>query len=216
VRVKLIGSLREQLLDHVRGHLSVYVLTLALFAAGVVTGSLAVKSLTDDQRGELFDYVEVFLRGLGQGEEEVNPHQVLQVAAANHLKTAAFLWALGATVIGIPLIALIVIIRGFVVGFTVGFLVHQMGYKGVIFTLFSVLPQNILAVPAVIGIGALSLSYSLHLLKSRRRRRRAWDYREFAGYTLMVVTLAAMLLGASLVEAYVSPVFMRVLSPKLL
>lgn len=216
MRVKLMGTLREQLLDHLRGHLAIYALTLALFAMGVVMGSLAVRALTDDQRGELFEYVEVFLRGLGQGEEEVNPHQILQVAAANHLKTAVFLWALGVTIIGIPLIALIIISRGFVVGFTVGFLIYQMGYKGVIFTLFSVLPQNILAVPAVIGIGALSLSYSLHLIRSQRRRRRAWDYREFAGYTLMVVTLTAMLLGASLVEAYISRVFMQVLTPRLL
>ena len=53
--------------------------------------------------------------------------------------------------------------KGMVVGFTVGFLVNQMGWNGFLLSFVSVLPQNFIIIPVFIVTATLSV---VHLIEN--------------------------------------------------
>ncbi len=185
-------------------------LALTLLVAGTVAGALAVIHLEPVQRQDLYALLSNFLQGLGDEPNRLNASAVLAKSLWGNIKTAGLLWVLGLTVVGIPVVALIIFIRGFLVGFTVGFLVHQMGWKGIAFSLASVFPQNLLAVPALLVLAISSASFSLFLV--RRNSRRCSVIAEFLRYTKLAVACAVIMALAALVEAYLVPPLMAWLS----
>lgn len=207
--MSFIGRFREGVFDYFRENAALYFFVVLLFVLGVIAGSLTIRALGPDQKQELIDHLQVFLRGLGQSQETVDPQQVMQRADSVHLKTAVLVWVLGVTIVGLPGVLAVIFVKGFVIGFSVGFLVEQMGLSGLVFSLFSIWPQNLLAVPAFLVIAASAVSLSWMLFTNRLARRRTAWVQELTSYTLLCLGMTACLMVAGLIEGYVTPVLMR-------
>ncbi len=206
--VSFIGQFRGGLKGYLSESLPYYFFVGLLFVIGVSFGALAVNALTPNQKAELLDYMQVFLRGLGRELGGMDSGVVLRQSAANNLKTAGLIWLLGATVVGAPLALVIIFVRGFVIGFSVAFLFSEMGARGLALSVLCIFPQNLVAVPAVLAVGVSSLAFAVLAVRQRVGRFRVNLAEEFLAYTFTCLVLAALLVGASLIEAYVTPMFM--------
>ena len=69
--------------------------------------------------------------------------------AALHLKWIGLIWILGLSVIGLPGILILDFLKGVLIGFTVGYLVGQYSWKGLLFALVSIAPQNLFIIPVL-------------------------------------------------------------------
>jgi stage II sporulation protein M len=129
---------------------------------------------------------------------------------SHYLKYIGFMWILGLSIIGLPIILILLFLKGVVVGFTVGFLVNQMGWHGLLLSFVSVLPQNLILVPAFIIVSAASVSFSLKMIRQQFLRKNSSPIMpQFVRYSLLVVAVGIALFAVSLFEAYVSPVLMK-------
>ncbi len=184
------------------GGMSPFIICILLFAVGLFLGILGLRVLSPDEKAELVSYLEVFMRGLQ------NPGlpgaSIFRLSIVQNAKTAVLLWAFGLAVIGAPLTCLLLIARGFAVGFGSAFVIREVSEGGLGVFICGMLPHNLLAVPAILALSALSLSFSLALLRDR-----PWTYgglwRMAARYTWRFALLSLALAFASLVEAYISP-----------
>jgi stage II sporulation protein M len=122
------------------------------------------------------------------------------------LYSLGILWLLGLTVVGAPLVILLVGARGFILGFTVGFLVKEKAGQGLLLALVAVLPQNLFYVPGLLGAGALALYFTMSLFKSSRETP---VFTRILLYTLLFIALALLVLAGTWVEAYLVPGIMR-------
>jgi stage II sporulation protein M len=175
---------------------------------GIIFGAVIVNSLPLSQRQELFGFLQYFFNNLGsQGIPEPTAH--FQQAFGHYAKTVGILWVLGLSIIGLPMILLLLFLKGVVVGFTVGFLVNQLQWHGVTLALAGVLPQNLLVVPALFIVGVSGISFSLRLIKTRLLSKRDVILPHFVGYTVLVVAMLAVLTVAALFETFVSPRLMQ-------
>lgn len=203
-----IGQFKGGVRGYLRDFLPYYFFVGLLFVLGIIFGAIAVNALSPQQKVELLDYVQVFLRGLTQKLGDIDSGVVLKQSVANNLKTAGLVWFLGVTVIGVPLTVVVLFVRGFVIGFSVGFLFSEMGAKGVALSFLAILPQNIIAVPVILAVGVSSLAFSVLMVRQRVGRFRVNLAEELLAYTFTCLVLSALLVGASLIEAYVTPVLM--------
>ncbi len=206
----MFERLREGIFANLSQHLGLYFFVLLLLAIGVVFGAVAVKTLDEAQKLELIEDLHFFQETVDPTTGSYDGNLVMRLAVANNLKAVGLTWLLGLTVIGIPVVAMIVFIRGFVIGFTVGFMVYELGYRGILLALLVVLPHNLLAVPAIVAAGTAALSFSFFLVRSRISGEKVL-YEHFISYTVLVGLTALILVGASFIEAYVTPVFIYVL-----
>lgn len=206
----MLGYFRHNFFNYIKANIAAYFFVALIFIIGAIVGALAAKTLPEDQKKELIGYLQIFFQGLsssGLGDSAT----IFTTVILNNIKTIALIWVLGFTIVGIPFVLFIIFTRGFVIGFTVGFLVNEYIFKGLLFAFVSVLPHNFLAIPAILIVGVSAISFSLLLLKRKSRIKTNLLY-ESLGYTALCMGMLLVMLLASLVEVYISPVFMKMIA----
>jgi stage II sporulation protein M len=198
------------------------VFTTVLFFIGVIFGAIVVSALSQDQATSLNDALHGFFKALNLDETGTTPSEITWHSVASFLKTTGLMWILGLSIIGLPVIVILIFMKGFVIGFTVGVIVSQFQAKGVLFALAAILPQNLIYVPALIICSVAGISFSLSLVRSRFSNNQPRNvgggsmlYRSFLSYTGLVTCIAVAMIVAAFVEGYVSPALMRAVIPQL-
>jgi stage II sporulation protein M len=100
-----------------------YVIILFVFALGLTTGSLEVYKLQAGELQELSIYLDRFMDQAALIETE--PAAAVKSVLYNDLILIAAIYFLGLTIIGIPVILILIFTRGFVLGFSIVFLGWQ-------------------------------------------------------------------------------------------
>ncbi len=188
-------------------NLPLAVFLIIIMITGVVFGSLAVKTLDYGVKQDLANYFIAFLDGFDE-EFNLRCREGLLSLMSYHGRIILLIWVLGLSLVGLPFIPLIVFLRGFVIGFTVGFLVEELGGSGFIFSIAALVPQNILLIPLCILSSLISLAFSWNML-STLLSRRAFDFwYQFFGYSFLMACCGTGLMVAALIEYYISPYLM--------
>lgn len=207
----IAGAFGELVGKYFMRHLPLYLALFLLFATGLGFGALATQKLSPVQKDDLTHYLSGVYTSLGDNYEE-NPARgevFQQSVMENVVKTAGLLFLLGLTVIGAPLILAIVCVRGFVIGFTVGFLVQETLVRGLILSATCILPHNLLMVPALlIGAGG-ALSFSASALKTLLGLSKDGIYGQFASTAFLTFFSGALFVVAALIEAYLTPILVH-------
>ncbi len=187
------------------GDLSPLILCASLLAAGIVMGVLSLRVLSVNEKAELLSYLEVFMRGLRSPGVEAKT--VFRLSLVQNLRGAALLWAFGMAIVGAPLTCLMLLVRGFVVGFSASFVVREVTSGGTLMFLCGILPHNLLAIPAMLLIATLSLSFSLSLFRGRPWAQGAF-WQKAGAYTVRCLVVALAFVLSALIEAYISPLLL--------
>ncbi|MFE8702597.1 stage II sporulation protein M [Cytobacillus sp. FJAT-54145] len=197
------------LTNHIREHSSIYLFVIVLFMMGVIFGAIVVNSLSFTQKEDLFYYLSQFFGQVSDGKVAASKDLFFQSFFHNS-KFIGLMWILGISIIGLPIILILLFIKGMVVGFTVGFLVNQMQWDGFLLSFVSVLPQNFIIIPVFIVTATLSVSFSLKMIRRQFMKKMGQPLMPLLG-RYMTVFLAALLLLmiAASIEAYVSPILMK-------
>jgi stage II sporulation protein M len=193
---------------HLEEHSSLYLFTVILFLMGIIFGTLTVQSLGYAQQADLFYYFEQFMDKMKE-DHFVDPSYALSQNFIHYLKYIGVIWVLGLSIIGLPIILILLFLKGVFIGFTVGFLVHQLGWEGFALSFISVVPQNMIVVPVILAVSVISISFSLkligHLFGSQRFQQRP----SFPKYFGAMMIVSAFLFFVAVFETYFSPVMMK-------
>lgn len=180
--------------------ITVWLVLLAIaFVLGTAAGSLYVNALSPERLGEAAARLGTALDRFQQGDGVSAGDAALRAAAFN-LKTAGILWLLGLTVFGIPAVFAVIFARGFILGFSVGFLIREEGWRGILFSAGALLPSHLLAVPLLFAVGVLAIAFALY--RRGRLPGGGWGG-EFVRYTALTGILAACLGLAGMLDGYV-------------
>ena len=197
--------------SHFMNNIILYAVIILSFAVGISTGAITVTALSQEQSTELCNYMKDFFSVLNT--QNISNLDLFKTSIFDNIKNIILLWFLGITVIGIPFVLIMIGLKGFVTGFTVGFLIRYLGFKGVIFSLVGILPQSLIVVPCYIALGVICIAFSLTIFKNRSSKHRREDIKtSFLAYTTLILILLCLVSLGSVVEAYVTPVFIKSLA----
>jgi stage II sporulation protein M len=212
----MLGYFRQNISEYLKINIVAYFFMILIFVIGVVVGALAIRALPDEQKLELINYLHIFFAGLTQGTESgTAAGSMITSVMFSNAKTIILMWILGFTIVGIPFVLFILFTRGFIIGFTVGFLVNEYVMRGLLFALASVLPHNFFAIPAVLVMGVSAMKFSLLLLRRKTYGKINLWY-EALRYSVICMLMLVVMLIAALLEVYISPVFMKLVATLLI
>lgn len=197
------------LIEHVQEHSSLYIFHSVLFLMGVIFGAILVNSLSLTQKEDLFYFLQEFFGQLRQGEI-LYARDVFIHSFQYNSKFLGLMWILGISMIGLPIIMLLLFVKGMVIGFSVGFLVQQMGWHGFFMALFSVLPQNVIIIPLYIAGAVITVSFSMQMIKKLFVKSMFQPFAPlFIQYCMLFGVSLIFLAVAAFIEGYITPYFMR-------
>jgi stage II sporulation protein M len=195
--------------SHFREYSSIYLFVIVLFLMGVIFGAVIVNSLSFTQKEDLFYYLSQFFGQAATGKVADGQDLFLQSFLHNG-KFIGLIWILGVSIIGLPVILILLFMKGMVVGFTVGFLVNQMGWDGFLLSFVSILPQNFIIIPVFIITASMAVTFSLKMIRNQFMKKSGQPimpqfFRYIFSFGVAIVVLAA----AAAVEAYLSPALLK-------
>lgn len=198
------------LISYLKKNIGLYILLTLFFIAGIISGSIAVNMISDSQLKNALNYFNGFIANVNN--IDINPTTIFYISASNNLKLALVIVLFGLTIIGVPFILALIFFRGFILGFTVGFIINQLGAGGVFFAFLSILPQNFIIIPSILSLGVTGVAFSMSILKIRRKVATD-NYSQLLGsYILLNCVFSIMLVLGGLIEGYISPVFIKVMT----
>lgn len=190
--------------NHVKDHATIYIFMVILFLTGIIFGAIIVNSMNFVQKQELFFYLERFF-GQISNEQPIENQEILKASFFYHAKYLLLLFVLGLSIIGLPVVWILLFLKGLVVGFSVGFIVNQLGLKGLLLASLSIAPQNFLIIPTYIIAGSLSMVFSLSLMRKLFTRRYQQPIvQPFGQYISVFSFLLVFAFLAAALEAFVA------------
>jgi len=182
-----------------------YILVVAILFIGLVVGNYKALRLEGEVKSHLLTMIDSYLQGgISDGLDSKN---IFLKAFYSQAKTVVTIWFLGLTVIGLPLILGVIFLRGFSVGFTVGFLCQQKASAGILISILSILPQNLVYIPFLILAAVLALNFSLYIVKGKNSHMLPLG-QGLITYSLLMLICLLIFSGGALIEAYLSPWFL--------
>ncbi len=203
--------LNDTIKRHLSDNIISYAIVIFFFILGISLGAITVKNIDIDTKSEVKAYIDGFINIVRT--DSVHSVEILKQSIKFNLVSATALFIAGLTYAGILLIPMIATFRGFCIGFTVAFLTDSLGKGGFLLALASVLPQNIVYIPVLIVFCACSISLSITVLKNKLNRKRNELSTYIWSFVLSILFLFLIMLGGSIIEAYLTPFLVKLVAP---
>lgn len=189
-----------------KGQILMFSICLCLLI-GILLGAIGANSMNEMQYTELGNYLNGFLNKIKQ--EGVMSQNYADVVV-KYGKYALLIWLCGFIAPGAVFIYMILIFRGVGYGFTTALLVKQYGKVGISFAALSYLPQNIILIPAYIGIAFVSMQYILKKFQKLPPKARLQREKQKTNLEYIIIFMGEFMLvaAASAVEVYVIPILL--------
>ncbi|MBD5642830.1 stage II sporulation protein M [Clostridium botulinum] len=197
---KFLGNINR----HVQENFWLYIISLLCICTGIVLGIYSVKYMGSFEKGDLLSYVESFSKSISSNG--IDSKSILFEAIKNNITIIVAIWFLGLTMIGIPVILIIDVIKGFTIGFTTSFIVNGLGMKGIWMSLLGVLPQNLIYIPCIIFASVLSMEFSIQILRDKNNRgfqNGIWV--RATSYSFSFAFVVVIMFIGFLMESYITP-----------
>lgn len=206
-----LNSFKESIIIHFRENLCLYVLSAICICTGIVLGVYTVKYMSSFEKSDLLSYISSFSKV--NSASGINYYEIFMQTIKNNVPVIFIIWFFGLTMIGIPLILVIDVIKGFTIGFTVTFFVSGLGINGVWLSMLSVVPQNIIYIPCIMIASVLAMEFSFRLIKNTSKRLFTKSiYSKIMAYTILFLVINVVMLLGFVFETYISPNIIRAMA----
>ncbi|WP_235821395.1 stage II sporulation protein M [Gottfriedia solisilvae] len=206
------SSVQLTMKNHVKDYMPLYIFVSVILLFGVVFGAVIVNSMNVSQKQDILSFITQFF-GQVNNDGYINGNEVFLSSYSTHLKFLALIWILGISIIGLPIILILLFMKGLVVGFTVGFLVNQLGWHGILLAFSSVFPQNVIVLPLYILLTVLAVQLSIRMIRKQfMKNDNEAIMKQLVSYSIVFCLVAICLSIASVIEAYGSSYFLKAIS----
>lgn len=194
------------LMESLKENKITFLWVLLFFLVGIVLGSYTVYYMSDFNRVEITTYFNNFLEFLGGNS--VAYTSILVDSIKSILPMVVIIVLLGYTAVGTPIILMMDLAKGYVIGFTFSLIVSMLGSKGIMLVLSGLMLQNLIFIPIIMLISVLAIRHSVTKLKMGVSRDRvkldvSRAYLNFQGF------LSLIIISGILIETYISPNLIR-------
>ncbi|MFZ4452187.1 stage II sporulation protein M [Salibacterium aidingense] len=205
----MIESIPYLARKHWMEYRSIYWFSIVLLFMGIIFGAVLVNSLSLPLKNDLYGFVRQFFTQFREGAD-IAPRHIFMQSLSQHSGYLILMWVLGLSVAGVPFILILLFLKGVVSGFTIGFLVQQMGSDGFFLAFTSILPQNLIIIPAYIIMAVVSISISLSIIKHLFKHSRTSPVPAvIAKSSIIAACLFVSICGAAAIEGYLSPLIIK-------
>lgn len=141
---------------------------------------------------------------------QLNYPSALISSLSNNLICSLGIWLLGISIIGLPIIIICIIFKGFLVGFSFTSILITYGIKGAIYAILYTLP-NILNLLGLFLLSYYAISFSISLFNDLFRKRDMNKKIIIKRYLKIGIYALVYFIISSLLEIYIIPAILKLL-----
>ena len=208
--MRIASKWRNVCLNYIRNNFKEYTLVTLLFIIGLFIGVMVVNNCGESQLQEVSSYLSDFVSKF-KDVGDINKSELIFSSIKSNIFLALVIWIAGTTVIGIPIVLIVILFRGLCLGYTISVITYTFGtFKGIGFCLASIFFQNILFIPAVLTLGVSSIKLYKSIVKDKRKENIKI---EIIRHTIISGLMVLVLVISSMVENIISvPILQKIIN----
>lgn len=190
-----------------------FFIVLIMFCLGLSFGLYTVKYMGQADKNDLINYFTSFAKSLE--ENQINYGSLLIEVMKKNLIIILPIFLVGLTFFGGPVILIIDLLKGFILGYTFSFMATLFQGKGFGLAIISIIPQNLIYIPCIIGLSIIGLSMSTENFKRKFFKKNKGDSPFSEGTLKKLAIITILFIVGMFVETYISPILMKFVATKL-
>ena len=202
------NTLISNINKHIQENHWLYIISILCVFTGIILGTYSVKYMGELERNDLVNYLINFIDPTNTSG--ISYKLIFFQSIKNNLPVIIFIWFLGLTIVGLPIIIIIDLLKGFTVGFTFSFMLSGLGKSGIGIAILGVLPQNLIYIPCIVFASVLSMEFSIMLLRNKFNKQ--WTS-SISGriiyYSVIFLVIIVCLFIGIIIESYIAPHFVK-------
>ena len=111
-------KIRQRVIQYIEENIRSYLILLIVFFIGIILGIIFINNSNEEQVTQITTYINNFIDSM-KNNYQISTNTLLIDSIINNVSIAILLWFLGSTVIGVPLIYLVIGYKGYCIGFTI-------------------------------------------------------------------------------------------------
>lgn len=143
-----------------------YLLLVFFLVVGITSGTFTVSHMQPGQKTALTGYMDMLFSAIKT--QSIDYMAVFMHAFLQDTLLFGAITFFSMLMLGIPVIPVILIAKGFCVGFAVGVIALNLGFAGVAAIFFCEFIPNLILIPCICKAGVLGINNSVFVLKNRR------------------------------------------------
>lgn len=198
---KIIKYLNET----IKKEKNILIFILITFFLGLILGSLFINFITEDDKKLLIEQLELFLSNVKNLKKDVFGIKVFSGEILNNGFQLFIIFVLGISMIGLPVVIIIMFFKGFMLGTTLATIILKYQFKGIIGSFLYVFPCYIFNIIIYIFISFFAVHASIKFLKALFKKDNL-NFKSFFGrYLLSFIISMFLMIIVCLLDAYLTP-----------
>lgn len=191
----------EIIKKHIYNNLKSYLIVSILFIIGIIIGVTFTNNIELETQNQIGEYIQTFINCL-KTDYQIDSVSLLQNSIKTHILFTFLMWFMGCTVIGIPIVYALIVIKGFSLSYTISTIILNLGLgKGIIFCIISMLMQNIIYIPALLALAVSGIRLYKSIMKDKRKENIKI---EIIRHTIFCLSMLVLFIISSFIEVYIS------------
>lgn len=154
--------------------------------------------------------VEESLKLFFQSINKLNYQKAIVNCFSSNIFYLLAIWLLGISIIGIPFILLILILKSFILGFSISSILYFYKLKGILIALIYIIPL-ILNLLTILFLGYYAIIFSKNLIRLLFLKKEIRFKNIMRRYSKIFLFCLGMIIISSILEIYVVPSFLKLL-----
>lgn len=201
----------NDLLFHVQKNFVLYILCFICVCVGVIIGIYNVKYMSAADKGTMIQWIEGSINLYNSSN--ISKVAVFFTSMKNYIPIILLIWFLGLTIIGIPLVLILDVLKGYALGFTFSFIINSFGTKGLWVGMGAVLLQNLIFLPCIIIISVYSMEFSINIIRNKSQEGVFYSiFSSMLSYSLKFFVVFLFMCIGFFIEAFICPYILNLLN----
>lgn len=194
----------NQVKKQVNSKKTLLAIVFIVFIIGLLFGSIYITILNNTNKKIIMDNVKNYFFSF----DSMVFKDKLEIFKNSLYKNLTFfisIWILGISIVGIPVIIIMIFFKSFITGFSISSIFSVYKFKGLLGIILYVIPSNIITILYTLFLGAYSIDLSIKLLKHAFKKK-TLNFNLFMGkyfFLLLVSILLSVII--SLYDAFIEP-----------
>ncbi|HHT38679.1 MAG TPA: stage II sporulation protein M [Mollicutes bacterium] len=184
-----------------------YLFLLIIFIIGVIFGSVFLTILDENDKASVLNQVASFFNQIKANE--INYLETLRNSMTANLLYITFVFILGISIIGIPIVIIMLFLKGFMIGFSLVTIIAQYKFIGVLGAITYIFPHIIISTLVILIISYYALNLSFNIFKAVIKKKTI-NFNEIINrYSFTMLFGVILMIISSLIETFISPYIIK-------
>lgn len=193
----------DKLIRNIRINKNLFIFLLIIVIIGVTTGALFTAIISTSDKELVVSYLNDFFTNIKEGKLVYDNSLINALILTVGLAVA--IWLLGVSVIGFVVVIVILFMKAFVLGFSVGSIIATFKLKGILMAFIYCFPHLVINILIFMLISAFALIMSFKIINSITSKK-PLDFKHYMNrYFIVLVFSVIILFFTSLYEIYALP-----------